>query len=107
MPAATSSLAWLRTPSLAVHVATADCRVRAQAASLQPNGSRFQTRWFLHVLTWRRHKTVPEPFSYPARRLPGTGGAFTASADAVPLLSTGTAKEVGPLTSDLPAEARA
>ncbi len=43
----------------------------------------------------------PEPFSY--RRggfcTPGTGGAFTGATDAVPVPSTGTAKEVRPLTS--------
>ncbi len=33
------------------------------------NMSRFQTRWFLHLLLFRhRHATVPEPFSYQARR---------------------------------------
>jgi hypothetical protein len=31
--------------------------------------------------------------------MPGTRGAFTASTDAVPIPSTGTAQEVGPLTS--------
>jgi hypothetical protein len=35
---------------------------------LPPSGSRFQTRWFLHLLYRRRHETVPEPFSHPARR---------------------------------------
>ncbi len=36
----------------------------------QPSGSRFQTRWFLCLLLHRRrHATVPEPFSYPARRV--------------------------------------
>ncbi len=34
--------------------------------------------------------------------MPGTGGAFTASTDAVPISSTGTAPEVGPLTSSPP-----
>ncbi len=33
---------------------------------------------------------------------PGTSGAFTASTDAIPVLSTGTAPEVGPLTSSPP-----
>jgi hypothetical protein len=42
--------------------------VRTQAVLPQPSGSRFQTRWFLHLLFLRRHETVPEPFSYPARR---------------------------------------
>jgi hypothetical protein len=48
--------------------------------------------------------TVPEPFSYLARRFctPGTGSAFTASTNAVPILSSGTAQEVGPLTSSPP-----
>jgi hypothetical protein len=34
--------------------------------------------------------------------MPGTGGAFTASTNAVPILSAGTAQEVGPLTSSPP-----
>jgi hypothetical protein len=35
----------------------------------RPSRSRFQTRWFLHLpLLRHRHRTVPEPFSYPARR---------------------------------------
>ncbi len=40
---------------------------------------------------------------FPTRRggfcTPGTGGAFTASTNTVPVLSAGTAQEVGPLTS--------
>jgi hypothetical protein len=43
---------------------------------------------------------------FPTRRrgfyMPGTGGAFTASTDAVPVPSTGAAPEVGPLTSSPP-----
>jgi hypothetical protein len=40
-----------------------------KAVQLQPSGSRFQTRWFFHLPLYRRHHvTVPEPFSYPARR---------------------------------------
>jgi hypothetical protein len=94
--------AWQRMPRLAARVAAADSRARAQPALLQPSGSRFQTRWFLHLLILRRcHKTVPELFSYPARRFlhAGTGGAFTASTDAVPVPSMGTAQEDRPLTS--------
>jgi hypothetical protein len=34
--------------------------------------------------------------------MPGTGGAFTASTDAVPVSSTGTTQEVRPLTSSPP-----
>ncbi len=34
--------------------------------------------------------------------MPGTGGAFTASTDAVPVSSTDTAQEIGPLTSSPP-----
>jgi hypothetical protein len=49
-------------------VAAAGRRVRTQAALPPPSGSRFQTRWFLHRLSRRRQETVPEPFSYPARR---------------------------------------
>jgi hypothetical protein len=33
---------------------------------------------------------------------PGTGGAFTVSTDVVPVSSTGTAPEIGPLTSSPP-----
>ncbi len=36
--------------------------------------------------------------------MPRTGGAFTASTNAVPASSTGTAKEVGPLTSSPPCQ---
>jgi hypothetical protein len=45
----------------------------------------------------------PKPFSYPTRRfcMPGTGGAFT---DTVLVPSTGTAPEVGPLTSSPPSQ---
>jgi hypothetical protein len=57
-----------RTPCLAARVAAADRRVRTQAALPPTSGSRFQTRWFLHLPLRRRHETVPEPFSYPARR---------------------------------------
>ncbi len=45
---------------------------------------------------------------FPARRggfcTPGTGGAITGATDAVPILSTGTATEVGPLTSSPPSQ---
>jgi hypothetical protein len=100
-PSAASRPAQWRTPSLAARVATADTQVCAQAALLQPSGSHFQTCWFLYLPLRHCHKMVPEPFSYPAMRFckPGTVGAFTASTDAVPVLSTGTAKEVGPLFS--------
>jgi hypothetical protein len=43
---------------------------------------------------------------FPTQRggfcMPGTGGAITGATDAVPVPSTGTATEVGPLTSPLP-----
>jgi hypothetical protein len=55
-------------PCLAARDAEADRRVCAQAVLPQPSGSRFQTRWFLHLRPGRCHKTVPEPFSYQARR---------------------------------------
>jgi hypothetical protein len=58
-----------RTPCLAACVTTADRRVHAQAFLPQPTGSRFQTRWFLHLpLLRRHHATVLEPFCYPVRR---------------------------------------
>jgi hypothetical protein len=48
---------------------SADRRARVQVVLLQPSGSRFQTRWFLHFLLLRHHhETVLEPFSYLARR---------------------------------------
>jgi hypothetical protein len=62
LPSAALRLARPRTPCLAARVAVADRRARAQAVSSQPGGSRSQTRWSLHL------ETVPEPFSYPARR---------------------------------------
>jgi hypothetical protein len=68
LPSAASRLAQSRTPRLAAHVAAAGRRVRTQAAQPPPSGSGFQTRWFLHLPSQRRHKTVLEPFSYPARR---------------------------------------
>jgi hypothetical protein len=67
-PSAASRPAWQRTPSLAARVTTIDRRVRTQAGLPQPSGSRFQTRWFLRPLLWCCHETVPEPFSYLARR---------------------------------------
>jgi hypothetical protein len=68
-PSAASRLARPRTPRLAARVAAADRQVRTQAVLPQPSGSRFQTHWSLHLLLpWHCHETVPEPFSYPARR---------------------------------------
>ncbi len=104
-PSTALRLAWPQTPRLAAHVAAADHRARAQAVLPQPSWSRFQTRWFLHLLLHqRRHATVPEPLSNLARRFftPGTGGAITASTGTVPILSAGTSQEVGPLTSSPP-----
>jgi hypothetical protein len=90
-----------RTPHLAARVAAADRWVRAQAVLPLPSGSRFQTHWFLRLHPRLCHKTVPEPCSYPGRRFctPGTGGTCTASTDAVPIPSVGTAQEVRPMTS--------
>jgi hypothetical protein len=68
-PSATLRLARPRTPRLAAHVSAADRRACTQAVLPQPSESCFQTRWFLRLLLHRRrHETVPEPFSYPARR---------------------------------------
>jgi hypothetical protein len=101
LPSATSRIAWPRTPRLAARVDAADRRVRTQAVLPQPSGSHFQTRWFLHLPLQRCHETVSEPFSYPARR-------FLHAWDRRrhhrchrrgPVPSTGTATEVGPLTS--------
>jgi hypothetical protein len=69
LPSAALRLARPRTPRLAARVAAADRRARAQAVLPQPSGSRSKTRWSLHLpLLRRRHVTVPELFSYPARR---------------------------------------
>ncbi len=69
LPSAALRLARPRMPRLAARVATADRRACAQAVLPQPSGSRSQTRCSLHLLLLRRHhETVPEPFSYPARR---------------------------------------
>ncbi len=57
------------TPCLAARHTAADRRTHAQAVLPQPRGSRFQTHWFLHLLLLQHcHETVPEPFSYLARR---------------------------------------
>jgi hypothetical protein len=67
-PSATSRPARQRSLSLAARVAVADHWVCAQAVLPQPSGSRFQSRFYLH-LPFRCHlETVPELFSYPARR---------------------------------------
>ncbi len=69
LPPAALRLARPRTPRLAAGVAAADCRACAQAVFPQPSGSRSQTRWSLHLpLLRHRHVTVPELFSYLARR---------------------------------------
>jgi hypothetical protein len=69
LPSAVLRPAQQRTPCLAAHHAAADHRACAQVVLPPPSGSRFQTHWFLHLLLLLcRHKTVPEPFSYPARR---------------------------------------
>ncbi len=101
LPSAASSPIRQRTPSLAARVAMADCWVRTQKALPQPSGSRFQTLWFHHLLLQRCHETVPELFTYPARR-------FLHAQDwrrlhslhrRGPIPSMGTTREVRPLTS--------
>jgi hypothetical protein len=67
-PSAASSPVRLRMLSLAARVATADCWVCAQVALPQPSRSCFQARWYLHLPLRRCLETVPEPFSYLARR---------------------------------------
>jgi hypothetical protein len=67
-PSVASRPAWKRMPHLAVCNATANCRASDLAVPPPPSGSRLQTRWFLHLLLWCRRETVPEPFSYLARR---------------------------------------
>ncbi len=66
LPSAALRPARQRMPGLATRVAAADRQVRAQAVLLQPSRSCFQTRWFLCFPLRPCHKTVPEPFSYPA-----------------------------------------
>ncbi len=61
-PGTRSRLVRPRTPRLAAR------RVLTQVALPPPSGSCSQTRWFLHLHSRRRHETVPEPFSYLARR---------------------------------------
>ena len=56
-----------RTPRPAVRVTAADRRASAQAVPPRPSVCRSHTPWSLH-LQRRRRETVPEPFSYPARR---------------------------------------
>jgi hypothetical protein len=84
------------------------CRGRppgsTQAVLSQPSGSRSQTRWSLRLLFWRRNETSRN--SFPTWRggfcMPGVSGAITGATAAVPIPSTGTAIEVGPLTSSPP-----
>ncbi len=105
LPSAALRLAWPRTPHLAARVAAADRRARTQAVLPQPSGSRSQTRWSLHLLLLRRcHMMVLEPFSYPARRFLHARDQWRLHSlhRRVPVSSTGTAPEVGPLTSSPP-----
>ncbi len=101
-PSAASRLAW--TACLAARVAAAHHRVRTQAVLPQPSGSRFQTRWFLHLFFQHCHEAVLEPFSYPARRFLHARGRRRNHRchrrGTRP--STGTTTEVGPLTSSPP-----
>ncbi len=98
-PSPASRPARLRTPSLAACVAAADRRVRAQAALPQPSGSHFHTCWSLHLLLWRSHETVPEPFSYPASKFLHTQDQDQPCLHKRSTHPTGTATEVRPLTS--------
>jgi hypothetical protein len=69
LPLAALRLARPQTPCLAARVTATDRRATAQAVLPQPSGSHSQTRWSLHLLLLqRRHVTVLETFSYPARR---------------------------------------
>jgi hypothetical protein len=90
-PSAASRPAQQWTPSLAARVAVADRWVRAQAVLPQPSGSHFRTYWYLHLPLQCCLETVPERFSYPARRFstPRTSGAITGATDEVPIQSTG------------------
>jgi hypothetical protein len=102
-PSAASRLAQPRTTRLAAHLAAADRQVHAQPVLPQPSGSHFQTRWFLHLpLLRRRHEMVLEPFSYPVRRFLHARERRRLNINAVPVSSTGTAPEVGRLTSSPP-----
>ncbi len=69
LPSAALRLARPQTPRLAACVAVTDRMACAQVVLPRPSGSRSQTCWSLHLLLLRRrHESVPEPFSYPARR---------------------------------------
>jgi hypothetical protein len=62
-----------------------------------------QTHWFFHLILLRRHhKMVPKSFSYPVRwflHARDRRHLLSLPPDAVPVPSTGTGQEVGPLTS--------
>jgi hypothetical protein len=103
LPSAALRLARPRTPRLAARVSAADRRACAEAVLPQPSGSCFQTHWFLRLLLFNGAATRRSWNHFPTQRggfcTPGTGGAFTASTNTVPVPSAGTAREVGPLTS--------
>jgi hypothetical protein len=62
-PSAASKPARKRMPHLAVCDAVANRWASAQAVLPPPSGSRFQTRWFLHLPLLRRHQAaVQETF---------------------------------------------
>jgi hypothetical protein len=100
-PSAASRPALKQKPHLAVRNAAADRRASAQAVPPPQGGSHFQTRWFLTFSSGAATRWSWNCF--PTRQggfcTPGTSGAFTASTDAAPVLSMGTATEVRPLTS--------
>jgi hypothetical protein len=106
LPSAVLRLARPRTPRLAARVAAADHRARAKAVLPQPSGSCIQTHWFLRLLLFIGAARQRSRNHFPTQRggfcMPGTGGAFTASTNTVPVPSAGTAQEVGPLTSSPP-----
>ncbi len=100
-PSAASRPVWLRTPSLAAHVAAADRRARSQWSCRNQAGlilrlAGFFSFFFVAASRWSRNR-------FPTQRggfsTPGTGGAFTVFTEAEPVPSVGIATEVRHLTS--------
>jgi hypothetical protein len=100
-PSAALRPARQRTPSLAARVATQTAGFAPRRPCRNQAGLIFRPVGFFAFFSGADMRRSPNRF--PSRGggfcMPGTGGAFTASIDAVPVPTMGTAKEVGPLTS--------
>jgi hypothetical protein len=72
------------------------------------HSSELPAKLLLAPLVWVHRGNLVPPLQplydghYAVLRLPGTGSTITVATDAVPVPSTGTATEVGPLTSSPP-----